>query len=105
MIRRPPRSTLFPYTTLFRSERPAEETGEKRLNRCLGFDDAASSQGSGGDVFHCVPALSGTRQAGRGGRGSGQVQGGNARLALLVGREVSEDLLGGFGLVGEDQLE
>src|SRR5260370_23039535 len=23
MIRRPPRSTLFPYTTLFRSERPA----------------------------------------------------------------------------------
>src|SRR2546425_1849034 len=24
MIRRPPRSTLFPYTTLFRSRRPAE---------------------------------------------------------------------------------
>src|SRR3989442_3175598 len=24
MIRRPPRSTLFPYTTLFRSERPRE---------------------------------------------------------------------------------
>src|SRR5256885_9652539 len=24
MIRRPPRSTLFPYTTLFRSGRPAE---------------------------------------------------------------------------------
>src|SRR2546426_3601804 len=24
MIRRPPRSTLFPYTTLFRSERDAE---------------------------------------------------------------------------------
>src|SRR5256885_5315270 len=30
MIRRPPRSTLFPYTTLFRSERAqrAEEGGE-----------------------------------------------------------------------------
>src|SRR5438876_8367748 len=27
MLRRPPRSTLFPYTTLFRSEEPA--------NRCL----------------------------------------------------------------------
>src|SRR3712207_8835357 len=26
MIRRPPRSTLFPYTTLFRSERPARPT-------------------------------------------------------------------------------
>src|SRR5260370_13185482 len=25
MIRRPPRSTLFPYTTLFRSARPASE--------------------------------------------------------------------------------
>src|SRR2546426_2145976 len=25
MIRRPPRSTLFPYTTLFRSERPRAE--------------------------------------------------------------------------------
>src|SRR3712207_7607448 len=25
MIRRPPRSTLFPYTTLFRSERAAED--------------------------------------------------------------------------------
>src|SRR3712207_7399104 len=29
MIRRPPRSTLFPYTTLFRS-RPREATGEQR---------------------------------------------------------------------------
>src|SRR3712207_6880098 len=26
MIRRPPRSTLFPYTTLFRSHRPARIT-------------------------------------------------------------------------------
>src|SRR2546422_6593822 len=28
MIRRPPRSTLFPYTTLFRSQRPA--IGQRR---------------------------------------------------------------------------
>src|SRR3712207_8891671 len=27
MIRRPPRSTLFPYTTLFRSEHPARRRG------------------------------------------------------------------------------
>src|SRR3712207_7086809 len=27
MIRRPPRSTLFPYTTLFRSERPFQGAG------------------------------------------------------------------------------
>src|SRR5258707_6952545 len=29
MIRRPPRSTLFPYTTLFRSRREEEESGMK----------------------------------------------------------------------------
>src|SRR3712207_6871559 len=31
MIRRPPRSTLFPYTTLFRSLREALEEGESVL--------------------------------------------------------------------------
>src|SRR3712207_8666742 len=35
MIRRPPRSTLFPYTTLFRSVRskPAEESGVAEPDR------------------------------------------------------------------------
>src|SRR2546422_7582024 len=28
MIRRPPRSTLFPYTTLFRSDRPLPRQGD-----------------------------------------------------------------------------
>src|SRR3712207_7200412 len=31
MIRRPPRSTLFPYTTLFRSQRIGEESAEVLL--------------------------------------------------------------------------
>src|SRR5215204_7099128 len=31
MIRRPPRSTLFPYTTLFRSHRPSLLPGQPRL--------------------------------------------------------------------------
>src|SRR5437667_10485537 len=31
MIRRPPRSTLFPYTTLFRSERPPRGRGTYRV--------------------------------------------------------------------------
>src|SRR6202790_3225068 len=30
MIRRPPRSTLFPYTTLFRSPRPTDPTSYRR---------------------------------------------------------------------------
>src|SRR5258707_4060327 len=32
MIRRPPRSTLFPYTTLFRSRRPAGAVRSAALN-------------------------------------------------------------------------
>src|SRR5207302_8045706 len=30
MVRRPPRSTLFPYTTLFRSDRPPHHWGSAR---------------------------------------------------------------------------
>src|SRR5256885_6109950 len=39
MIRRPPRSTLFPYTTLFRSLAKRVERGKarKRLRGCLLF--------------------------------------------------------------------
>src|SRR5690349_23069371 len=33
MIRRPPRSTLFPYTTLFRSHRPGPPRGHGRGQR------------------------------------------------------------------------
>src|SRR2546430_9420197 len=33
MIRRPPRSTLFPYTTLFRSRRVLPRSGGRRTSR------------------------------------------------------------------------
>src|SRR5687768_18143455 len=33
MIRRPPRSTLFPYTTLFRSRTPVRRPGRARIGR------------------------------------------------------------------------
>src|SRR3712207_8424027 len=33
MIRRPPRSTLFPYTTLFRSAAPSDATFERMTER------------------------------------------------------------------------
>src|SRR5689334_24284172 len=35
MIRRPPRSTLFPYTTLFRSRLPSEESVDVFIAQCL----------------------------------------------------------------------
>src|SRR5258708_12781484 len=40
MIRRPPRSTLFPYTTLFRSDRAHHRRGHRRsgyLDGCVGL--------------------------------------------------------------------
>src|SRR2546425_9479457 len=45
MIRRPPRSTLFPYTTLFRSLPPGiVKYGEKRVcSRELSFPDCSST--------------------------------------------------------------
>src|SRR5207248_8945366 len=33
MVRRPPRSTLFPYTTLFRSRRPGQGRGASATRR------------------------------------------------------------------------
>src|SRR2546430_5204377 len=41
MIRRPPRSTLFPYTTLFRSLVSADP-----VRGCLGFRDAQRAGGA-----------------------------------------------------------
>src|SRR3712207_8837388 len=38
MIRRPPRSTLFPYTTLFRSKVNLSTKWSRRSMRELGFD-------------------------------------------------------------------
>src|SRR3712207_7422528 len=39
MIRRPPRSTLFPYTTLFRSLEAAVESGDFGETALTGLDD------------------------------------------------------------------
>src|SRR2546425_9588296 len=60
MIRRPPRSTLFPYTTLFRS--PFLLWGRARAPRGLARAGALSPP----DEPHLV-CLSGVRQAGLGG--------------------------------------
>src|SRR3712207_4483282 len=50
MIRRPPRSTLFPYTTLFRSELlPAGRTGKRSLARLRGQPRLRDRAGDRGD--------------------------------------------------------
>src|SRR2546426_5404132 len=45
MIRRPPRSTLFPYTTLFRSR------GEVAVRRAAGRDRSQTGPAGGGPVL------------------------------------------------------
>src|SRR2546430_3825210 len=41
MIRRPPRSTLFPYTTLFRSQLPRDRHGRLEVGAVDGFLEVA----------------------------------------------------------------
>src|SRR2546425_2367106 len=49
MIRRPPRSTLFPYTTLFRSRARAEPAAARsRRRRARGADGRASRRAGAG---------------------------------------------------------
>src|SRR3712207_7018080 len=45
MIRRPPRSTLFPYTTLFRSRLPAPEAATYNRNLATPFSRVAAGPG------------------------------------------------------------
>src|SRR3712207_7558458 len=52
MIRRPPRSTLFPYTTLFRSTGPWLRRG---LGRRLGADDHGSRPDQARPAVRALP--------------------------------------------------
>src|SRR3712207_7252196 len=64
MIRRPPRSTLFPYTTLFRSPRvPGVEHG-------AGGGEGGQPGGDGGEAFGhaCRRYRGGAARSGAGGR-------------------------------------
>src|SRR3712207_8592885 len=70
MIRRPPRSTLFPYTTLFRSEGVAEEVGDvgravAELDR-LPVDDGERPAPLGRAEQHVVEPVVGVHDRGRG---------------------------------------
>src|SRR3712207_7204003 len=49
MIRRPPRSTLFPYTTLFRSPRGPCAADREEHQRRHGRHDGLQGGGRGGD--------------------------------------------------------
>src|SRR5690349_24042311 len=71
MIRRPPRSTLFPYTTLFRSRGEGQhrvgthrvEGGVPGVKRYSDVHVSSPSMGTGGDSHRVRPARAGGRKA------------------------------------------
>src|SRR3712207_8938380 len=71
MIRRPPRSTLFPYTTLFRSGRDVPSALGRRLVRgepvveFLKRERATAPLGCHAAVFRSVPACSAFQAQGK----------------------------------------
>src|SRR3989442_11340606 len=82
MIRRPPRSTLFPYTTLFRSlpQRPA------RGNRACGRRSQSSRHvGSvAGQQDRAERAGAGSRTSGAGDRKSTRLNSSHVRISYAV---------------------
>src|SRR3712207_7573881 len=66
MIRRPPRSTLFPYTTLFRS-RARSAVGLPTLGRCMGVGESRR----GGEAESQAECASRTARFGSESRGFG----------------------------------
>src|SRR3712207_8290790 len=80
MIRRPPRSTLFPYTTLFRSRSRGEEWG-RIARRCL------MPQGPDGPLplaFDCALALHGRVLPALGDRKSTRLNSSHANISYAV---------------------
>src|SRR5258705_4255268 len=60
MIRRPPRSTLFPYTTLFRSP-IAQRPGREAIVAVVGLDDSRAVVPGGGRGAQLEAALDDTQ--------------------------------------------
>src|SRR3712207_8124426 len=80
MIRRPPRSTLFPYTTLFRS---ASQHGRSA--------NASSPSQYGDERWHCHPTR-GPRAAGRVGRTWGELERASPHKRALRSEEHTSEL-------------
>src|SRR3712207_8370813 len=63
MIRRPPRSTLFPYTPLFRSRLPGQP-GQPPARLPVSRAAAAGRESPGADLLLDLPVSGGARHAG-----------------------------------------
>src|SRR5256885_17035414 len=98
MIRRPPRSTLFPYTTLFRSSlttygRLAEAIGQSKAARAVGSAVGANP------ISFIIPCHRVIRETGA----LGNYGGGRLRKRAMVGWELSSR--DSIGMSGTDRLK
>src|SRR2546427_9120773 len=89
MIRRPPRSTLFPYTTLFRSRPAHEDPGGHAVGDQLAYDvppNEARGAGDEGDGAHrsSTNGKRGSTGAGTDGRRSSQRTSGGDRKSTRL---------------------
>src|SRR3712207_6934115 len=91
MIRRPPRSTLFPYTTLFRSARRGCVARQGGGVRGRAGDDVLGDPGArrhrlhlGGRRALAVQACAGGRAAARGDRKSTRLNSSHANISYAV---------------------
>src|SRR3712207_8944517 len=85
MIRRPPRSTLFPYTTLFRSVEGRDHRRRVRATRRdrQGRDDDAAADGVRDGVLHVPSELPRVRRSG-GDRKSTRLNSSHANISYAV---------------------
>src|SRR3712207_7591255 len=67
MIRRPPRSTLFPYTTLFRSHGSVLAPGQVGEGPLVAAVDAAGPAAAQGATYRALPGAKGQGDRGSGG--------------------------------------
>src|SRR5258708_28930341 len=91
MIRRPPRSTLFPYTTLFRSveaERTRQLVGGRKIERADAVERLLEMSGRGGCVRNS--AMRGFGLAARDGGTAKSFDGIVERIARLLAENLAQ---------------
>src|SRR5258708_37277387 len=101
MIRRPPRSTLFPYTTLFRSELGEMVVGGHAVVAAAGraddeLDDLLIALGQAAPSEHCIGGAHRPERRGAGGGGGREGSRHPADRLRELGIDVARRGGGGF---------
>src|SRR5205809_5504629 len=94
MLRRPPRSTLFPYTTLFRSSRDGGELDRPGAAEGAQDPDGAPACGGGGSHGVFARARDGGAPGARGGERTRRGGGGGRRSRLSQGAGADDRAVG-----------